>query len=438
MTAVPMTRARLQRRTLILLSVAQVLSGIAAGSIVSVGSLIAVDLTGSDAWAGSVTTANTLGAALASLILAQLAAARGRRPALAGGLAVAALGATSVIAAAVTGQLLLLLLGGALMGFGSAVNLQARFAATDLAAPRTRSRDLSLVVWMSTVGAVTGPNLIAFAESISQATGLPLLAAAFAPPIAGLLAAVAVLGIGLRPDPLLLSREHEGALDPGALPQEPQPQQPQPQVPDGAAPSRRRLAGLSRSFAALRGHPRALAALIAILAAHAVMVAVMSMTPVHMEHHGATLQLVGLTVSLHIAGMYALAPVMGLLADRLGPPAVLVGGLAILILAVVLSGASGANASLTTAGLILLGLGWSAATVAGAAMIAASVTGPERVAVQGLADALMSLAGAAGGALAGVGLAVVGYGGLNAAGGAVAALAIVAVLAVLRAPRIAP
>ncbi|PFG18698.1 MFS transporter [Serinibacter salmoneus] len=427
------TRTRLQRRTLILLSVAQILSGIAAGSIVSVGSLIAVDLTGSDAWAGSVTTANTLGAALASLILAQLAAARGRRPALAGGLAIAALGATSVIAAAVTGQLLLLLLGGALMGFGSAVNLQARFAATDLAAPRTRSRDLSIVVWMSTVGAVTGPNLIAFAEAISQVTGLPLLAAAFAPPIAGLLAAVAVLGIGLRPDPLLLSREHEGALDPAwSAASTPQP------VPDGAASSRGRFTGLSRSFAALRGHPRALAALIAILAAHAVMVAVMSMTPVHMEHHGATLQLVGLTVSLHIAGMYALAPVMGLLADRLGPPAVLVGGLAVLILAVALSGASGANAALTTAGLILLGLGWSAATVAGAAMIAASVTGPERVAVQGLADSLMSLAGAAGGALAGVGLAVVGYGGLNAAGGAVAALAIVAVLAVLRRPRVAP
>lgn len=417
-----LTRARLQRRVVILLSTAQILSGVAAGSIVSVGSLIAVDLTGSDAWAGSVTTTTTLGAALASLLLAQLAVARGRRIALAGGLAVAALGAVAIIGAALVGSIALLLLGGALMGPGQAVNLQARFAATDLAAPRSRSRDLSLVVWTSTIGAVAGPNLIGVAEAVSRATGLPVLAAAFAPPVLGLLAGMAVLLVGLRPDPLLLAREHELGSelhDGGSAPG-------QPGAP--SAPRRNLAAGLR----ALRSHPTARAALVAILAAHAVMVAVMSMTPVHLEHHGATLQIVGLTVSLHIAGMYALAPVMGLLADRLGARHVLVGGLGLLVLAVAVAGTSGSSATLTTVGLVLLGLGWSAATVSGAAMIAASVTGPERVNVQGLSDSLMSLAGAAGGALAGVGLAWVGYGGLNLAAGVVAAAGAVAVLGVLR------
>lgn len=416
-----LTRARLQRRVVVLLSTAQILSGVAAGSIVSVGSLIAVDLTGSDAWAGSVTTTTTLGAALASLLLAQLAVARGRRIALAGGLAVAALGAVAIIGAALVGSIALLLLGGALMGSGQAVNLQARFAATDLAAPRTRSRDLSLVVWMSTIGAVAGPNLIGVAEAVSRATGLPVLAAAFAPPVLGLLAGMAVLLVGLRPDPLLASRAWESP-DGGASPAV---------VGPPPAPRRNLAAGLR----ALRSHPTARAALVAVLAAHAVMVAVMSMTPVHLEHHGATLQIVGLTVSLHIAGMYALAPVMGLLADRLGARHVLVGGLAMLVLAVGVAGTSGSSATLTTVGLVLLGLGWSAATVAGAAMIAASVTGPERVNVQGLSDSLMSLAGAAGGALAGVGLAWVGYGGLNLAAGIVAAVAVVAVLGVLRGGR---
>lgn len=416
-------RARLQRRTVLLLSVAQVLSGIAAGSIVSVGSLIAVDLTGSDAWAGSVTTATTLGAALASLLLAQLAVARGRRIALAGGLAVAAVGAAAVIGAAVLGSIALLLLGGALMGSGQAVNLQSRFAATDLAAPRTRSRDLSLVVWMSTIGAVAGPNLIGLAERISDATGLPVLAAAFAPPVVGLLAGMVVLIVGLRPDPLLLAREHEGSI---AATED------APTRPTASSGSRRDLGAALR---VLRTHPTARAALIGILAAHAVMVAVMSMTPVHLEHHGATLQVVGLTVSLHIAGMYALAPLMGLLADRLGAVRVLVGGLVTLVVSVATAGLSGSSAGLTTIGLVLLGVGWSAATVAAAAMIAASVTGPERVNVQGLADSLMSLAGAGGGALAGVGLALVGYAGLNAAAGVVAVVAIGVVGAVLRGGR---
>ena len=142
------TRAvdRLRRRVIVLLSTAQVLSGLAAGSVVSVGSLMAVKLAGSDAWAGSVTTASTLGAAVSSLALARLAASRGRRISLVAGLGLASLGAASIVLSAVLSSFLLLLVGGALMGVGSAANLQARFAATDLSTARTRARDLALVV----------------------------------------------------------------------------------------------------------------------------------------------------------------------------------------------------------------------------------------------------------------------------------------------------
>ncbi len=405
----------LRRRTITLLSAAQILSGLAAGAVVSVGSLMAVKLTGSSAWAGSVSTASTLGAALSSLALARLAASRGRRISLVSGLGLASLGATSIVVSSVTSSFVLLLLGGALMGVGSASNLQARFAATDLSTDRTRGRDLALVVWMSTAGAVTGPNLIRLGAPLSRLTGLPELGAVFLFPLVGMFAAMLVMWLGLRPDPLLMSRAVLGDTDLGHT---------------------RRHVPISVAFGTLRRHPLALAALSSILVAHAVMVAVMSMTPVHMAGYGASISLVGLTVSLHIAGMYALSPVMGLLADRLGPATVLVGGLAVVVAATVLTGLSGGSTMTVTVGLILLGLGWSASTVAGSSIIAATVTGVERVAVQGLSDALMSLAGAGGGALAGVVLALTGYSGLSAAGGALAVAGIVAywLLSRLRVP----
>lgn len=416
----PAERRRLQRRTVALLSLAQVLSGIAAGSIVSVGSLLAVQLSGSDAWAGSVATAATLGAAVASLLLARLALARGRRASLAGGLALASVGALGVVGAAVAESFPLLLLSGALMGVGSAVNLQARFAATDLSDAGSRARDLSLVVWMSTVGAVAGPNLVRFSEPVSQVLGLPELAALFAISAAGMLAAMLVVWVGLRPDPLLVSAR--AVADDDAVP----------------PPPPRHRAQLAVAVAILRTHPAASAAVVAILAAHAVMVAVMSMTPVHMAGHGASITLVGFTVSLHIAGMYALSPVMGAASDRFGGPAVLVAGLAVLVAATVVTGLAGPHHAATTVGLVLLGLGWSAATVAGSAMIARTVPGAERVTVQGLTDFLMSLAGAGGGALAGVSLALVGYGGLSAGAGALAAAAIAVVIGVGRPREKAP
>jgi len=398
--------AALRRRTIALLSTAQILSGLAAGSVVSVGSLMAVKLAGSDAWAGSVTTASTLGAALSSLALARLAASRGRRISLVTGLALASLGATSIILSAVLSNFLLLLVGGALMGVGSAANLQARFAATDLSTSRTRARDLALVVWMSTAGAVTGPNLIRLGAPMSRLTGLPELGAVFLFPVAGMFAAMLVMWFGLRPDPLLASRSIVGE--------------------DALGQARKHHVPISVAFTTLRRHPAALAALSGILVAHAVMVAIMSITPVHMAGHGISISVVGVTVSLHIAGMYALSPVMGMLADRLGAPTVLVGGLGVVIVSTVLTSMSGGSTMIVTIGLILLGLGWSASTVAGSSIVAATVTGVERVAVQGLSDSLMSLAGAGGGALAGVVLAASGYSGLSVAGGALAVAGIAA------------
>ncbi len=398
---------RVQRRTIWLLAVAQVFSGLATGAALSVGSLLAVDLSGSEAWAGAVTTAVTLGAAIASALLIRLAVSRGRRIALSTGLLAAFVGAGLVIVAVSAHQFWLLLIAALVLGAGTSVGLQARFAATDLSAPQHRGRDLSLIVWMSTVGSVAGPNLIAPGETIAAAIGIPALSGVFVISVVAMIIGLLVIWIGLRPDPLLLARE-SGAAGSAA----------RPRFRDG-------LAAFGRSR-------RAAGALAGMLVAHFSMVAVMAMTPVHLLHGGAEVTVIGITISLHIAGMYALSPVMGILADRIGGAWVAAGGLVVIVAAVLIAGLSGMQHGLTTVGLVLLGVGWSAATVAGSATIVGAVGDDVRVAAQGVADTLMSLAGVLGGVLSGLVLAWVGYEGLGILCAVLSAVAVPVVLALAR------
>ncbi|MEE2044085.1 MFS transporter, partial [Nocardiopsis tropica] len=159
--------------------------------------------------------------------------------------------------------------------------------------------------------------------------------------------------------------------------------------------------------------PGALLAIVGIVASHTVMVAVMTMTPVHMSHHGAALTVIGLTISLHIAGMYGLSPVVGWLTDRFGRVPVLLTGQVILLVATAVSGTAGHDEVLVTTGLVLLGLGWSFGLVAGTALLAETLSADVRPRVQGVSDLTMNLGGAAAGALSGVVLAQAGFGGLN-------------------------
>jgi MFS family permease len=376
---------RLRRRTLLLLVVGQVLGGLGLGASLSVGALAASDLAG-EAWSGLAATVNTLGAALLALPLARLADRRGRRVSLSSAALIAAVGsAVSVLGLAIA-SVVVLFAGLGLIGGGTAASLQSRFAATDLAAPRTRGRDLSLVVWSTTVGAVAGPNLAEPGDALGALLGLPALAGVFLfPVVAQVLAAGAYL-VGLRPDPLLISR---------------------------------RLAAVSSSKAGLvaasegAGNLTLVRVAIATLAlSHATMVALMSMTPVHLVHGGATLSIVGFTISLHIAGMYALSPVFGVLADRLGRFPTIVAGQAMLAAAAVITAVGAHQTPVVMLGLILLGLGWSASTVAAAALLNDAAPIARRVSLQGRSDLTMNLAGAAGGAVAGPLLAVLGYSGL--------------------------
>jgi len=444
---------QVQRRTVVLLGSAQLFSAIGTGATVSIGSLLAVDLSGSEAWAGSVATMMTLAAAIAALPLASLAERRGRRISLATGLAAALAGAVLIVVSVVSGVFAFLVVGAAGVGVGTAANLQARFAAVDLADPEHRGRSLSAVVWAITIGAVAGPNLIQPGAVVGQSLGLPPIAGPFVISGAGLVLACGLLLAGLRPDPLMLARQLAAQAEPvEARPAETQvpgaqTADAQPAGPTaGAAPAG---GSLARGLRAVRHAPAAILALAAVVGAHAVMVGVMSMTPLHLQEivagpggvHGShtagsdVLVIIGFTISLHIAGMFALSPVMGWLTDKLGRIQTIALGFTILTAAVLVAGFGQTSTAAVAVGLVLLGVGWSASTIAGSTLLAESVAQQDRVAVQGVSDMLMGAAGAAGGAVSGLVLSWVGYLGLNLAGGLLGAGVLAAAVVVLLAAR---
>ena len=387
----------LQRKVVRVLILGQILGGIGMGATLSLGALLAAQLSGSNAWSGMAATMSTLGAALVAVPLARLAQASGRRRSLATGAGIAGVGAVLAITSVALDTFPLLLLALMLLGAGSATNLQARFAATDLAGPTTRARDLSIVVWSTTIGAVLGPNLFGPGEVVGAQLGLPPLTGAFAFSLVAQVGAALVYTIGLRPDPLLTALSAREAR-----------------------PANTRQHG---GLAIVRANSLARYAVLVIALSHATMVALMSMAPVHLTEHGASLTIVGLTISLHVAGMYALSPVFGALADRVGRMPVILAGQTMLLAALVLFWLAGDNATAMTAGLILLGLGWSASVVAASTLITDAVGVHDRSALQGFSDLSMNAAGALAGALAGPVLLLVGYSGLG-----VAAMALVAVV----------
>jgi MFS family permease len=407
------TTAAVQRRTLRVLSAAQVLGGVAVGSAISVSGLIAEDVSGSTALSGLAQTSNVLGAAVAALPMSRLMSARGRRPGLVGGYLVALAGAGLMIVGTAQTSFGLVVLGALLQGVATTANLQSRFAAADLAEPMHRGRALATVVWATTIGVVLGPNLTGPGASVARTVDLPDLAGPVLFSVVAFAMAAAVVHLGLRPDPLLTARRIAGTHD-----------------DDHSVP-------LSQSVRAVRSAPPALLAMIAIAVAHTVMVSVMVMTPVHMRHEGAELELVGLVISLHVTGMFAFSPVVGWLVDRAGRVPVIVLGNVVLLCAVLVSGTTDDHGVLG-GGLLLLGLGWSCVLISGSTLLSESVDVGVRPGVQGLSDFVMGMCGAAGGALAGVVVDLSGYGLLNALSGVLVLPVLVLVMATRRPADVRP
>ena len=380
--------AQVQRRTIRVLSASQALTGVAVAGAIPAGALIAEGVAGNEAAAGLAQTFGVIGAALAALPLARVTLSGGRRRALLLGLLAGMIGAVSVVVGAVTLLLPFVLLGTLLVGCATAAGYQARYAAADLAVAERRGRALSIVVWASTIGAVLGPNLLEASGRLATGLGLPQLSGPYVV-AAGCLGLAALVLLALRPDPFLLARRlavASGAAIAGA----------RPSIRDGIAHVRR--------------HRGAQLGVAAIALGHAVMVMVMVMTPVHMRHVDVRLQLIGLVISVHVAGMYALSPLVGWAADRLGRVPVLVAGAGLLTVACVLAARAPADDVLGLGvALFLLGLGWSCTLIAGSTLLVEDVEPSDRPAVQGASDLSMNVAGAVGGAVAGLVVAFWSY-----------------------------
>lgn len=403
--------AAVQKRSMRVLIAMQIAGTVGVGVAPSIGVLLVGEVTDNEALAGLARTASTLGAALVGLPLGTLAAGSGRRVALASGWWAAAVGAALLVAAAQWSLLIPLLIGLLLIGVGSAASLQARFAATDLAEPAHRGRSLSLVVWVGTLGAVLGPNLGVPGQWINQVTGLTVFAGAFLITAICLGIAGALVFLLLRPDPLKVLQEVTAEAAAG-----------EPAGPEGGR--------IRQVMAELRVNRQARYALVAILTAQVVMVSIMTMTPVHITHHGGSVTLVGITISLHVLGMYALSPLVGMMVDRAGHRLTITLGMAVFLASLLFGIVIPESTTGVIAALVLLGVGWSLTNIAGSTLFSAVISDKTRAASQGTVDSSANLLGAVAAFASGPLLAVSSFATLNVV--AVAVLVPLAVLTIRR------
>lgn len=401
-----------QRRILAVLVLSQILSGAGLAAGITVGALLAEEMLGSTGLAGVPSALFTAGAALGAVGIGQVCRRRGRRPGLALGYAVGALGSLGVVVAAALGQALLLFASLFVYGAGTATNLMARYAGADLASPARRGRAVSTVLFATTLGAVIGPNLVTLTGRVAHSWGIPRLAGPFLLAVAAFGAAAVVLAVLLRPDPLRLA-EKLAAAQAGTAAESPGDE-------GGGGPDARPAARPDRRGVVTGTGIMVLTQL--------VMIAVMTMTPVHMQAHGHGTQAAGWVIALHVGAMFLPSPLTGLLVDRVGRRWIAGASGPVLLAAGVVAATAPDSVPALAAALVLLGLGWNFGLVSGTALVTDALPPARRASAQGLVDVGIALAGATGGMLSGPVVVLAGYPTLALAGG-ILAMALIPVLA---------
>ncbi|AXV63606.1 MFS transporter [Bacillus subtilis] len=397
----PEKQKSLYKRTLFVVSISQIFGGAGLAAGVTVGALIAQQMLGTDAFAGLPSALFTLGSAGSALIVGRLSQRYGRRTGLSAGFMIGGLGAIGVIMAAIINSIFLLFISLLIYGAGTATNLQARYAGTDLANHKQRATAVSITMVFTTFGAVAGPSLVNVMGDFALSIGVPSLAGPFILAAAAYMLAGVVLFIMLRPDPLVIARTIEAANEePG---------------------DKGHLAATEHT----ENKKGIIVGATVMVLTQIVMVAIMTMTPVHMRHHGHDLGAVGLVIGFHIGAMYLPSLVTGVLVDRLGRTAMAISsGTTLLLAGVIAAFAPGDSMVLLVIALSLLGLGWNFGLISGTALIVDSTDTATRAKTQGTVDVLIALSGAAGGALSGMIVAGSSYLALSFAGGMLSLLLI--------------
>ncbi|MEV0852228.1 MFS transporter [Nocardia fluminea] len=395
-----------QRRTLAVLVAAQIFSGAGLAAGITVGALLAQDMLGSTGLAGLPAAMFTIGSAAAAVGVGRISQRSGRRAGLALGYLTGALGSFGVVAAAVTGSLVLLFVSLIVYGAGTATSLQARYAGADLAQPAHRARAISTVLVATTVGAVVGPNLTTPMSKMAVGWGTPMLSGPFVLSGVAYLLAALVLWVMLRPDPLVLARAIA---------------QPPSDIVDTDAPA--------------RWSAPIVAGTTVMVVTQLVMAAIMTMTPIHMQHHGHGVGAAGFVIAVHVAGMYLPSLLSGMLVDRFGPGLIAVAAAATLVAAGVAAAlAPPSSVAALAVALGLLGVGWNLGLVAGTTMIADATPVATRARTQGTVDVGIAVAGAGGGLGSGIVVAFADYPGLAFLGAGIALLIVPALAWATRRP----
>ncbi|MED4030236.1 MFS transporter [Priestia megaterium] len=389
----PERQAKLYKKTLRILIFSQIFGGAGLGAGVTVGALLAQDMLGTENAAGIPTALFTLGSAGAALIIGRSSQRFGRRAGLAGGFLAGGIGAIGVIIAALTNNIALLFLSLLIYGAGTASNLQARYAGTDLATDKQRATAASMAMVSTTLGAVVAPNLVNTMGEFANSISVPTLAGPFILSGAAFIIAGLLILFFLRPDPLVVSTAIASA---------------QKNV-NTETETNLKSANINKKGVVV-------GAVIMILTQF-VMAAIMTMTPIHMGHHGHGLQEVGVVIGFHIAAMYLPSPLTGILVDKLGRTTMAVAsGATLLASGLVAAFAPVGSMPLLTLALVLLGLGWNFGLISGTALIIDSTHPSVRAKTQGSVDVLFALSGAAGGGVSGMVVAHSSYAALSLSG----------------------
>jgi MFS family permease len=401
----PEKQQQLYKRTLIVVVLSQIFGGAGLAAGVTVGALLAQDILGTDSVTGIPTALFTLGSAGAALLVGRLSQAYGRRSGLAAGFLAGGIGAIGVVMAALTNSILLLFISLLIYGAGTATNLQARYAGTDLANSTQRAKSISVAMVATTFGAVAGPNLVDVMGGFAISIGIPALAGPFILAAAAYLLAGLVLFILLRPDPFMVAKA----------------------ISDAQRTTGRSLSDGHSELLSVNRRGIFAGASVMVLTQF-VMVAIMTMTPIHMGHHGHGLKDVGLVIGFHIGAMFLPSLVTGYLVDKIGRPAMAIASAIMLLASGVLAamGPADSMAVLITA-LALLGLGWNFGLISGTAILVDATPPTTRAKTQGSVDVLIALSGALGGGLSGMVVAYSSYAALSMAG-AVLSLMIIPII----------